>query len=118
MASRKKLTKAAKDKRSFRASEKWRSFRKRKYDDQGGKDFITLKPLTKCFHCHHGNLNADEYSNLEDEGNFLAVNKSTHETLHWCLRYVKAYHSLEVIDRLYEEVKREAVLNGYVDADD
>lgn len=118
MASRKKLTKAAKDKRSFRASSKWKDFRKRKYDIQGGKDWITLKPLTKAFHCHHGNLNADEYENLENEGDFIALNKSTHETLHWCLRYVRAYHSLEVMDRLYEEVKREAVLNGYIDADD
>lgn len=118
MASRKKLTKAAKDKRSFRASEKWRSFRKHKYDIQGGKDWITLKPLTKCFNCHHGNLNANEYQNLEDEDNFLAVNKSTHETLHWCLRYVKAYHSLEVMDRLYEEVKREAILNNFIEEDE
>ena len=118
MASKKKLTKAAKDKRSFRASEKWRSFRKFKYDEQGGKDYITLKPLTKCFNVHHCDLNADEYQNLEDEANFLALNKSTHETLHWCLRYVKAFHSLEVIDRLFDEVKREAVLNHIIDADD
>lgn len=118
MASKKKLTKAAKDKRSFRSSEKWRSFRKRKYDIQGGKDWITLKPLTKCFNCHHCNLDADEYQNLEDEGNFLALNKSTHDTLHWCLRYVKAFHSMEVMDRLYTEVKREAILNGFIDEDD
>lgn len=118
MASKKKLTKAQKDKRSFRASTAWKQFRKRKYDIQGGKDWITLKSLTKCFHCHHGNLNVSEYQNLEDEGNFLALNKSTHDTLHWCLRYVKAYHSMEVIDRLYDEVKREAVLNGLIDEDD
>ena len=118
MASKKKLTKAAKDKRSFRASSKWKEFRKRKHDIQGGKDWITLKPLTKCFHCHHGNLNADEYSNLEDEGNFIALNKSTHEMLHWCLRYIKAYHSLEVMDRLYAEAKREAMLNGFIDEDE
>lgn len=118
MASKKKLTKEAKQKRSFRASEKWRSFRKRKYDIQGGRDWITLKPLTKCYNCHHCDLNADEYQNLEDEGNFLAVNKSTHETLHWCLRYIKAYHSMEVMDRLYEEVKREALLNNFIDEDE
>ena len=118
MASKKKLTKEAKQKRSFRASSKWKDFRKRKYDYQSGRDFITLKPLTKCFHCHHGNLNVSEYENLEDEGNFLALNKSTHETLHWCLRYVKAYHSMEVIERLVDEVRREAVLNNYIDGDE
>ncbi len=63
-------------------------------------------------------MNADEYQNIEDEGNFLAINSSTHETLHWCLRYVKAYHSMEIMDRLYEEVKREAILNGFIDSDD
>lgn len=115
MASKKSLTKAAKDKRSFRQSSKWKNFRKKKYDDQGGRDFITMKPLTKCFHCHHGNLNADEYSNLEDDQNFIALNKSTHEMVHWCLRYVKAFHSMEVIDRLYAEVEREAQLNNYLD---
>ena len=115
MASKKSLTKAAKDKRAFRQSSKWKNFRKKKYDDQGGKDFITMKPLTKCFHCHHGNLNADEYSNLEDDQNFIALNKSTHEMVHWCLRYVKAFHSMEVIDRLYAEVEREAQLNNYLD---
>ena len=118
MASKKKITKEAKEKRSFRASAKWKSFRKKKFDDQGGKDYITLKPLTKCFHCHHGNLNADEYQNLEDDQNFIALNKSTHETIHWCLRYVKAYHSMEVIERLVNEVRREAILNGYIEGDD
>jgi len=115
MASKKSLTKAAKDKRSFRQSSMWKNFRKKKYDEQGGKDWITLKPLTKAFHCHHCDLNADEYSNLENEGNFIAVGKSTHETIHWCLRYVKAYHTMEVLDRLYAEIEREAKLNGYID---
>jgi hypothetical protein len=52
---------------------------------------------------------------LEDDANFIALNKSTHETIHWCLRYVKAFHSMEVIDRLYAEVEREAQLNNYLD---
>ena len=115
MASKKKLTKAAKDKRSFRASQKWKDFRKKKYDEQAGRDFVTLKPLTKCFNCHHCNLDADEYQNLEDEGNFIAVNKSTHDMVHWCLRYVKAYRSMEIMDRLYAEIEREAELNNYIE---
>ena len=118
MASRKHLTKAAKDKRSFRASSVWKDFRKKKMNEQSNKDFITLKKLTKCFHVHHCDLNAEEYSNLENEGNFIAINHETHKCLHWMLRYIKSYHSLEVLDRFYNEVKREALLNGFIENDD
>ena len=110
MASRKKLTKEAKTKSDFRKSQKWRDFRKKKFDEQGGVDYITLKKLSKGFHTHHALLNVDEYSNLENEGNFLALNKQTHDLLHWALRYIKTYHSMEVIDRFYAEAKREALL--------
>ena len=118
MASKKKLTKEAKSKRTFRNSSTWKDFRKRKYDIQGGKDCVTLKPLSKCYHTHHCNLDANEYTNLDDEGNFIAINAETHKSLHWMLRYVKSFHSLEVLYRFCEEVKREAILNNYIDEDD
>lgn len=118
MASKKKLTKAQKDKRSFRASSVWRDFRHKKNVEQGGLDFVTLKKLTKAFHCHHCDLNAEEYSNLENEGNFIAVNPETHKCLHWMLRYIKSYKSLEILDRFYAEVVRESKLNNYIDEDE
>ena len=118
MASKRKITKEAKSKSSFRASSVWKDFRKRKYDIQGGKDWITLRKLSKAYHTHHCNLNASEYENLENEGNFIAVNHETHKVLHWALRYVKMLHSMEIIDRLYEEIKREAIINGFIDEDE
>lgn len=119
MASKKSLTKAAKDKRAFRQSTKWKNFRKQIYDLQGGKDMITLTPLPKGFHVHHRNLNADEYTNTEDVDNFIGLLPSLHKNvIHLLLRYIKKYHSMEVVDRLYAELKLEAKLNGFIEADD
>lgn len=119
MASKKSLTKAARDKRAFRQSSKWKNFRKQIYDLQGGKDMITLTPLPKGFHVHHRNLNADEYSNIEDTDSFIGLLPSLHKNvIHLLLRYIKKYHSMEVVDRLYAELKLEAKINGFIDEDE
>lgn len=114
MASKKSLTKEAKLKRSFRNTSTWKNFRKKVYDKQFGKDLITLKPLTKTFNVHHVNLNVDEYQNLEDEDMFVGLNKTSHDTVHFLLRYIKSYHSLEVLDRFYAEIAREALINDFI----
>ena len=118
VASKKSLTKAAKDKRSFRASTVWKQFRQTMFHQQAGVDLITGSKLPKAFHLHHKLLSADEYSNIGDESHFLACQPTTHKVIHWCLVQIKKLHSLEIIDRLYDEVKREAVLNGFIDEDD
>lgn len=119
VASKKSLTKAAKDKRAFRASSKWKTFRQQIYQSQCGKDLITLTPLPKAFHVHHRLLNADEYSNIENADNFIGLLPSLHKNvIHTLLRYIKKYHSMEVVDRLYDELKLEAKLNGYIDDDE
>ena len=118
MASKKSLTKEAKMKRSFRNSSTWKNFRKKVYDNQCGKDFLTLKPLNKTFNVHHRNLNVDEYQNIENEDMFVGLNKTSHDTVHFLLRYIKSYHSLEVLDRFYEEIAREALLNGFITEED
>lgn len=118
MASKRKLTKEQKDKRSFRASQKWKDFRHFKNIEQGGLDPITGAKLGKTAHLHHKDLNAEEYQNLDDESKFIMLQYNTHKVVHWCLTYIRKYHSMEVIDRLYEEVKREGVLNGFIEEDD
>ena len=119
MASKKELTKAARDKRAFRASTKWKNFRQQIYHSQNGKDLITLTPLPKSFHVHHRLLSEDEYSNIENGDNFIGLLPSLHKNvIHLLLRYIKKYHSMEVVDRLYDELKLEAKLNGYIDEDE
>lgn len=79
----------AKDvKAKFRQSKEWRAFRKRIFDKQDGKDIITGKKLYKGYNVHHLDMSADNYDKLIEE-NFIAVNKNTHETLHFLFRYYK-----------------------------
>lgn len=102
-------------KQKFRASAKWKEFRKWKIEEQGGLDPITGSKLTKMAHCHHKDLNPENYENIENEANFCVLNQQTHKVLHWCLTQIKKYHSMEVIDRLVAELYRESLLNGYIE---
>lgn len=77
----------AKDvKAKFRASKEWKEFRKRIFDKQDGKDIITGKKLYKGFNVHHCDMSPENYDKLTEE-NFIAVNKNTHEVLHFLFRY-------------------------------
>lgn len=118
MASKKALTKAQKDKRSFRASTVWKQFRQTMFHIQAGIDLITGSKLPKAFHLHHKLLNADEYSNIGDESHFIACQPTTHKWIHWGLVQIKKLHSMEIIDRYVAELKREAILNEYIEEDD
>lgn len=112
-----KKTPAAKEKAAFRKTTAWREHRKQLIDEQGGLDPITLCKLTKCCHCHHRDLSPENYTNI-DEGKQIILNSETHKVVHFLLRYVKKWHSLEVVDRLVKEVAFEAQLNGFIDEDD
>lgn len=118
MASKKKVSKTMKAKRKFRATSKWKDFRKFKYDEQGGRDPITLSKLPKMAHLHHKDLNPEHYENIENEGNFVLLQPTTHKLIHFCLTYCKKFHTLEMMDRLYNEVRNEAILNGFIDSDE
>lgn len=111
-----KLSEKQKSKRNFRNSKAWKLFRHDKNVEQKGLDPITGCKLTKTANCHHKLLDLDEeeYKNISDPSKFVIVNSSTHDVIHWCLRYIKKYKDLRVLDFLYEEVKREAELNGYI----
>lgn len=118
MASRKKLNKVAKSKAKFRATEQWKSFRKWKHNEQCGLDPITGSKLPKMAHLHHKNLNAEEYDDISNEENFILLQPTTHKWIHWGLIQIKKLHSMEIIERYVAELKREAVLNGYIEEDD
>lgn len=105
-----------KKKRSFRDSKKWKDFRKKKMLEQNNLDFITKCKLNGRWNLHHKNLNEDEYENLDNDDNFVALNKTTHDVIHWCLRYVKKNRDMSVIYNLYQEVMKESILNGYINS--
>lgn len=105
-----------KAKRKFRASKAWKDFREEKKQEQGGLDPITGTKLTKTSNLHHRRLDLDEtdYEDISDKENFVFLLHDCHKVLHWCLRYVKKYHDMSVVERLVDEVRQEAEMNGYL----
>ncbi len=69
----------------------------KEWEDMLGLSWPTIR-------CHY---------NVEDWGRYDA-----HNTFEKMLSIVRDSNSMEVIDRLYEEVKREVILNGYIDDDE
>ena len=118
MASRKKVSKRMKEKQKFRSTSIWKDFRHFKNVEQGGRDPITLSKLPKTAHLHHKDLNPEHYEDISKEGNFILLQPTTHKLIHFCLTYCKKFHTMEMMDRLYNEVRNEAILNGYIDGDD
>ena len=99
----------AKDaKAKFRQTKAWKEFRKRIFDKQDGKDIITGKPLRKCYNCHHLDMSAENYDQLTEE-NFIALNKQTHEALHFLFRYYQKDPT--ILDRLKTVLDRMKELN-------
>ena len=99
----------AKDiKAKFRASKEWREFRKRIFDKQNGKDIITGKKLYKGYNVHHCDMSADNYDKLIEE-NFIAVNKNTHEALHFLFRYYK--NDKDILKRIKQVLEKMTELN-------
>ena len=99
----------AKDvKAKFRQSKEWKEFRKRIFDKQDGKDIITGKKLYKGYNVHHLSMDAETYDKLIEE-NFIAVNKQTHDALHFLFRYYQKDPT--VLDRLKTVLDRMNELN-------
>ena len=99
----------AKDiKAKFRASKEWREFRKIMFYKQNGKDIITGKKLYKCYNVHHLDMSADNYDKLIEE-NFIAVNKNTHEALHFLFRYYK--NDKDILNRIKQVLEKMTELN-------
>lgn len=69
------------EKIEFRNSETWKNFRKQKFEEQNGLDYVTDKPLEVNYNCHHLCMKSNEYTNLVSE-RFIAVNYETHKIIH------------------------------------
>ena len=99
----------AKDvKAKFRQSKEWKEFRKRMFEKQGGKDIITGKKLCKGYNVHHYDMSAENYDKLIEE-NFIAVNKQTHDALHFLFRYYK--NDKDILNRIKQVLDKMVELN-------
>ena len=99
----------AKDvKAKFRKTKEWREFRKKIFDKQEGKDVITGKKLYKCYNVHHLDMSEANYDKLIEE-NFIAVNKATHEALHFLFRYYK--NDKDILKRIKQVLEKMTELN-------
>ena len=74
-------------KRDFRKSKIWKALRHKKNVEQNGIDPITKKKLLKYCNLHHLDLDEKNYTHLDNEDNFVLLNKQTHECLHFLYRY-------------------------------
>lgn len=93
-------------KAKLRATKEWKSFRIKMAEKQGKKDIITGKPLRKGYNCHHLDMSSENYDKLIEE-NFIALNKNTHETLHFLFRYYQNDKDIlekfkKVLDKMVE----------------
>lgn len=99
----------AKDaKAKFRQTKEWKTFRIKIAEKQDKKDIITGKPLRKGYNCHHLSMDAETYDKLIEE-NFIAVNKTTHETIHAIFRYYK--NDKDILNRIKQVLDKMVELN-------
>ena len=93
-------------KAKLRATKEWKSFRLKIAGKQNGKDILTGKPLRKGYNVHHLDMSSENYDKLDEE-NFIAVNKATHDALHFLFRYYQNDKDIlekfkEVLDKMVE----------------
>lgn len=88
-----------KKRQEFLKSKEWKDFRQ-KIADRDVVDYITQSKLRKGFNVHHLSQNKDEYSDLNNEKNFISLNKKTHELLHFIYEYYKK--DKDILNRLKE----------------
>lgn len=96
-------------KAKFRATKAWKEFRQKMFNKQNGKDFITGKKLYKRYNVHHADMSAENYDKLIED-NFFALNKQTHDALHFLFRYYKTDKT--ILDRLKQVLDKMTELNN------
>lgn len=70
------------EKNKFRTHKVWIEFRK-SLKKERKIDFITGKPLSKTWNCHHCDFHEENYENLDPE-NFECLNNLSHDVVHYC----------------------------------
>lgn len=102
------MTEAAKKKKKVRASSKWKAFRNQMSVEYKHKDGLTQKPLRKGFALHHMLLDDNRYNELEPD-RFIPLNKTSHDTIHFCYNYAK--NDRGFLERLVALVNKMLELN-------
>lgn len=92
-------------KSKFRASSKWKDFRKKMKDKQK-VDFITGKPLYAGFNLHHLDLDENHYEDISNEDNFICLNRKSHDLIHFLFRYKEWRQLLKNIETLLEIMEK------------
>lgn len=100
----KRQTAESKEKSKFRRTSRWKKFRAL-IKKERQIDFITQKPLLKGWQLHHANMQLGTYSNLTP-CNFFALNKTTHEIVHFLWRYKNWRELLERIVIVLEKMEQ------------
>lgn len=95
------------ERHDFRMSSKWKAHRAKVKAKAKGEDEITLEPLKRCWNCHHLDNRYHNYDNLQDLDRFAALNKETHEAVHWIYRYWRQQKTAFVL-RLCHMLRRMA----------
>ena len=99
--------KGQRSKSKFRRSGKWLKFRAYKKKEQGNKDALTQAPLHSGFQVHHMNQHEEDYEDLSDPENFVALNRYSHKLLHYFFTYYKKDRSvLQRLEALMERMLR------------
>lgn len=95
-------------KAKLRATKEWKAFRIKIAEKQNKKDVITGKPLRKGYNVHHLDMSSENYDKLDEE-NFIALNKQTHDALHFLFRYYQ--NDRGILDKLKTFLDRMVELN-------
>lgn len=95
-------------KSKLRQTAAWRQLRVDIQDKFDDKDPITNKKLLKGFNVHHMRMAEETYDDL-DMNYFLPLNRATHETLHFLVRY--AQKDPEFMSRINIYVEQMVELN-------
>lgn len=99
------MNETQKNKRNFRASSKWKDFRK-KIKEKQKVDFITGKPLYAGFNLHHLDLDEKHYEDISNEDNFVCLNRKSHDLVHFLFRYKEWRKLLKNIETLLERMEK------------
>ena len=104
------MTEKQKMKRDFRATKKWKEFRKELKEKQK-VDPITNRPLTKMCNLHHRDLNDKNYTNISNKDNFVCYNQMTHKVVHYLYNVCKREGLETTLLNLKRELEVMLVIN-------
>lgn len=92
---------------NFRMSYKWKKFRIHMKKKAGYIDYITKHPLTRSWNLHHCDLRTANYDHISDDSRFVALNKNTHDFVHWLYSiWIKDKDVINRIVKLMEHMEK------------